>query len=123
MASINFGDHFEKFVQQQIEHGRYQNVSEVVRAGLRLLEDYERKNSVGSIEITWDDSTRSYWSGARPLNMAALIQQGVTQEVINKIIELVPQKTKGITLWQNAINVPDDPQHYCRIGNWVMVYN
>ena len=41
MASINLGEHFEHFVQQQIAHGRYQNVSEVVRAALRLLEDYE----------------------------------------------------------------------------------
>jgi len=41
MASISLGDHFEQFVQQQIARGRYQNVSEVVRAGLRLLEDYE----------------------------------------------------------------------------------
>src|SRR5689334_1301256 len=41
MASISLGEHFEKFVQEQISQGRYQNVSEVVRAGLRMLEDYE----------------------------------------------------------------------------------
>jgi antitoxin ParD1/3/4 len=41
MASIHLGEHFEQFVQQQIAGGRYQNASEVVRAGLRLLEDYE----------------------------------------------------------------------------------
>lgn len=41
MPSISLGDHFEKFAQAQIEQGRYQNVSEVVRAGLRLLEEHE----------------------------------------------------------------------------------
>ena len=41
MASVSLGDHFEKFAQEQIAQGRYQNVSEVVRAGLRMLEDYE----------------------------------------------------------------------------------
>jgi len=41
MASISLGEHFEKFAQEKIAEGRYQNVSEVVRAGLRLLEDYE----------------------------------------------------------------------------------
>ena len=41
MASISLGDHFEKFAQEQIAQGRYQNVSEVVRAGLRMLEDSE----------------------------------------------------------------------------------
>jgi antitoxin ParD1/3/4 len=41
MPSINLGDHFEKFVQERVAQGRYQNVSEVVRAALRLLEERE----------------------------------------------------------------------------------
>ena len=46
-TSIALGPHFETFVREQVESGRYNNVSEVVRAGLRLLEDetqtYEAK--------------------------------------------------------------------------------
>ena len=62
MASISLGDHFEKFAQEQIAQGRYQNVSEVVRAGLRMLEDYEmsRQERVrrlkAKINDAWDDS-------------------------------------------------------------------
>jgi antitoxin ParD1/3/4 len=41
MASINLGEHFEKFVQERVAQGRYQNASEVIRAGLRMLEEYE----------------------------------------------------------------------------------
>ncbi len=41
MPNVNLGPHFDRFVQQQIEEGRFQNVSEVIRAGLRLLEDAE----------------------------------------------------------------------------------
>lgn len=41
MASIALGDHYEKFIKQQLESGRYNNASEVVRAGLRMLEDFE----------------------------------------------------------------------------------
>jgi antitoxin ParD1/3/4 len=41
MASISLGDHFEEFIRKQIESGRYNNASEVVRAGLRMLEDKE----------------------------------------------------------------------------------
>jgi len=41
MANVNLGERFEAFIQAQIREGRYQNASEVVRAGLRLLEDYE----------------------------------------------------------------------------------
>ena len=61
MASINLGEHFEQFVQQQIARGRYQNVSEVVRAGLRLLEDYEMSAQErarlirAKIDEAWDD--------------------------------------------------------------------
>lgn len=41
MASIALGAHYEKFVKELLDEGRYNNASEVVRAGLRMLEDYE----------------------------------------------------------------------------------
>ena len=34
-TSVTLGDHFTNFVDQQLQHGRFNNVSEVVRAGLR----------------------------------------------------------------------------------------
>ena len=42
-TSITLGNHFDTFVQSSISRGRYKNVSEVVRAGLRLLEEEENK--------------------------------------------------------------------------------
>jgi len=42
-TSISLGDYFDKFVQTQVSAGRYKNVSEVIRAGLRLLENEESK--------------------------------------------------------------------------------
>ena len=42
-TSISLGNHFASFVQSSISHGRYNNASEVVRAGLRLLEEEENK--------------------------------------------------------------------------------
>ena len=44
MPNVNFGPHFDRFVQEKLAEGRYQNASEVVRAGLRLLEDAEATN-------------------------------------------------------------------------------
>ncbi|HMR56850.1 MAG TPA: type II toxin-antitoxin system ParD family antitoxin [Cyclobacteriaceae bacterium] len=42
-TSVSLGDHFEDFVESRISKGRYKNASEVIRAGLRLLEDEENK--------------------------------------------------------------------------------
>lgn len=42
-TSITVGGHFDAFIQNQIETGRYASTSEVVRAGLRLLEQEEEK--------------------------------------------------------------------------------
>jgi antitoxin ParD1/3/4 len=42
-TSISLGSYFDNFVSSQVSVGRYKNVSEVVRAGLRLLEDEESK--------------------------------------------------------------------------------
>lgn len=39
--SFALGDRFEAFIESQVKAGRYNNASEVVREGLRLLEDYE----------------------------------------------------------------------------------
>lgn len=42
-TSITLGGHFERFVATQIESGRYSSASELIREGLRLLEDRELK--------------------------------------------------------------------------------
>ncbi len=42
-TSISLGNYFDQFVHEQISEGRYKNVSEVIRAGLRLLENEESK--------------------------------------------------------------------------------
>jgi len=42
-TSISLGDHFDSFIQNRLSEGRYKNASEVVRAGLRLLEEEENR--------------------------------------------------------------------------------
>lgn len=42
-TSISLGNHFENFVDNKVLTGRFKNASEVIRAGLRLLEEEESK--------------------------------------------------------------------------------
>ena len=42
-TSISLGNHFEDFVDNRVSTGRFKNASEVIRAGLRLLEEEESK--------------------------------------------------------------------------------
>ncbi|MBS0588627.1 MAG: type II toxin-antitoxin system ParD family antitoxin [Proteobacteria bacterium] len=42
-TSVTLGEHFEKFLAQQIETGCFSSTSEAIQAGLRLLEEHEIK--------------------------------------------------------------------------------
>ena len=42
-TSISLGNYIDQVVSNQVSVGRYKNVSEVIRAGLRLLENEESK--------------------------------------------------------------------------------
>ena len=45
-TSVALGNHYEAFVRDQLQSGRFNNASEVVRAGLRLLEEREERKQL-----------------------------------------------------------------------------
>jgi len=45
-TSVALGNYFELFVANKISQGRYKNASEVIRAGLRLLEEEENQHLI-----------------------------------------------------------------------------
>lgn len=50
-TSIALSPHFEEFIRRQVNSGRYNNVSEVIRAGLRMLEDAETRQAMLQDEL------------------------------------------------------------------------
>lgn len=49
-TSVALSPYFEAFIREQIESGRYNNTSEVIRAGLRALEDRERQTKLEALQ-------------------------------------------------------------------------
>lgn len=56
-TSITLGDHFDSFIANQIQSGRYGSASEVIRSALRLLETQETKlNTLRQLLVAGEES-------------------------------------------------------------------
>lgn len=75
-TSVALGSHFEEFVKSQIASGRYNNASEVVREGLRLLQDHEEVRRI-KLEILRGEIQKGLDSGsATPFDAAEIKAEG-----------------------------------------------
>ncbi|AIW16607.1 type II toxin-antitoxin system ParD family antitoxin [Vibrio tubiashii] len=56
-TSITLGDHFDVFIANQVQSGRYGSASEVIRSALRLLETQETKmNTLRQLLVEGEES-------------------------------------------------------------------
>lgn len=77
-TSVTLGDHFANFVDSQVRGGRYGSASDVVRAGLRLLEEHEtRVRSLQEALIAGEKSGQS-----KPLDREGFLQKMKTKHVL-----------------------------------------
>ncbi|WP_422371856.1 type II toxin-antitoxin system ParD family antitoxin [Hoeflea sp.] len=72
-TSVILGDHYERFVGTQVGSGKYGSTSEVIRAGLRLLE--ERETAISTLQAALTDGEKSGISHRSP------------DEIISAVIE------------------------------------
>ena len=56
-TSVTIGDHFDQFIAQKVAEGRFGSASEMVRAGLRMLEEQENKLSALRAAIQYGESS------------------------------------------------------------------
>lgn len=68
-TSISLGGHFAKFTENLVVEGRYGSTSDVIRAGLRLLEEREAK--LQALRAAIDEGLAS--GPAEPFDVEALI--------------------------------------------------
>jgi putative addiction module CopG family antidote len=60
-TSISLGNHFEDFIREEVNSGRYGSVSEVIRSALRLLEREEKKHNNGYNSLLLTYSVGDYF--------------------------------------------------------------
>jgi antitoxin ParD1/3/4 len=77
-TSFSVGEHFSGFIEAQVSEGRYSNASDVVRAGLRLLEEQETKLAAlraalvdGEQSGSSDRSVHDIWKVVKQRNSSA----------------------------------------------------
>jgi antitoxin ParD1/3/4 len=64
--NINLTNQLDRFVEKRVNSGRYGNASEVIREGLRLLEERERETKAklewlrGAVQAGLDDLDRGH---------------------------------------------------------------
>ena len=73
-TSISLDDHFAEFLSHEVSTGRYRSASEVVRAGLRLLE--EREAQLAALRSALVEGERS--GAAEPFDFDAFIASKVS---------------------------------------------
>lgn len=88
--NVNLTDHFDNFIQTRVNSGRFSNASEVVREGLRLLEQREREDRA---KVKWlRDAAKE---GFEDIEQGAYASLRSSEEIGELIDRLADHSTEG----------------------------
>lgn len=89
--NVNLTEHFDKFIAKRVKSGRFSNASEVVREGLRLLEQREAEDKAKlkwlqeSIQVGVDDIEAGRYTTLRSREDIEEFVQGIHEEVAREM--------------------------------------
>ena len=95
--NISLTDHFDQFVDAQVTSGRFKNASEVMRAGLRLLEEQARQEQekLALLRSLASECFRELDQGqGTPIEGEQELAEFIRQ-IGRRAAEQVPQRTAG----------------------------
>jgi antitoxin ParD1/3/4 len=69
-TSVTLGEHFETFIANRVDNGRFSSASEVIRAGLRLLEEHEMKLAALRLALQQGEN-----SGLAEYSLSSLLEE------------------------------------------------
>ena len=78
-TSLSLGPHWEQFIREQVATGRYGSASEVVRAGLRELEERHRKLDALRAHLGEGLAQADRGEFVEPFNIEEVIEAGRTR--------------------------------------------
>jgi antitoxin ParD1/3/4 len=87
--NVNLTDHLDQFIETRVTSGRFSNASEVVREGLRLLEQREQENKV---KLKW--LRAAVRQGADEIDRGEGIEVG-SIENLGKFIDQVAEEAEA----------------------------
>jgi antitoxin ParD1/3/4 len=69
-TSVTLGEHFETFIADRVDNGRFSSASEAIRAGLRLLEEHEVKFAALRLALQQGEN-----SGLAEYSLSGLVEE------------------------------------------------